>query len=140
MLPQIAEIIFVKKALVNPEMESGKKRFLRVGPERGAADPAQTIETGKNRGLVWIASSAVAMEGCQRKSIWTEHSTPRSALPLSQPRVFPGLCRRCPKILTPLQAAETGQQFVNCSRIKRLKSEIWCPAGANGIRAAALAL
>ncbi len=31
------------------------------------------------------------MEGCQRKSIWTEHSTPRSASPLSQPPVFPGL-------------------------------------------------
>src|SRR5258707_13097370 len=91
MLPQIAEIIFVKKALVNAEMESGKKRFLRVGPERGAADPAQTIETGKKRGLGWIASSSVSMEGCQRKSIWTEHSTPRSALPLSQPPVVPGL-------------------------------------------------
>src|SRR5258708_6542220 len=108
-MPHIAKIIFEKKALFNAKMESGKKRFLRVGPERGAADPAQTIETGKNRGLVWIASSSVSMEGCQRKSIWTEHSTPRSALPLSQPPVFPGLCRRCPKILTPLQDAETGQ-------------------------------
>src|SRR5260221_9905885 len=49
------------------------------------------METGKNRGLVWIASSSVSMEGCQRKSIWTEHSTPRSASPLSQPPVFPGL-------------------------------------------------
>ena len=37
MLPQIAEIIFVKKALVDAEMELGKKCFLRVGPERGAA-------------------------------------------------------------------------------------------------------
>src|SRR6202035_1198639 len=48
MLPQIAEIIFVKKALVNAEMELGKKCFLRVGPERGAADPAQTILLAAN--------------------------------------------------------------------------------------------
>src|SRR5260221_13181466 len=51
-------------------------------------------ETGKNRGLVLIVSSSVSMEGCQRKSIWTEHSTPRSASPLSQPPVFPGLLFR----------------------------------------------
>ena len=51
------------------------------------------LETGKNRGLVWIASSSssVSMEGCQRKSIWRERSTPRSASPPSQPPVFPGL-------------------------------------------------
>ena len=48
MLPQIAEIIFVKKALVNAEMELGKKFFLRVGPERGAAEPAQTILLAAN--------------------------------------------------------------------------------------------
>src|SRR5271165_6184160 len=48
MLPQIAEIIFVKKALVDAEMELGKKCFLRVGPERGAADPAQTILLAAN--------------------------------------------------------------------------------------------
>src|SRR5260370_22698632 len=52
---------------------------------------APITETGKNRGLVWIASSSVSTEGCQRKRIWTEHSTPRSASPLSQPPVFPGL-------------------------------------------------
>ena len=48
MLPQIAEIIFVKKALVDAGMELGKKCFLRVGPERGAADPAQTILLAAN--------------------------------------------------------------------------------------------
>src|SRR5260370_15464386 len=48
MLPQIAEIIFVKKALVHAEMELGKECFLRVGPERGAADPAQTILLAAN--------------------------------------------------------------------------------------------
>ena len=40
--------IFVKKALVDAEMELGKKCFLRVGPERGAADPAQTILLAAN--------------------------------------------------------------------------------------------
>src|SRR5271165_6295526 len=54
MLPQIAEIIFVKKALVDAEMELGKKRFLRVGPERGAADPAQTILLATNHKTVEV--------------------------------------------------------------------------------------
>src|SRR5205807_195267 len=47
-LPQIAEIIFVKKALVNAEMELGKKFFPRVGPERGAAHPAQPVLLATN--------------------------------------------------------------------------------------------
>ena len=47
-LQLIAEIIFVKKALVDSEMELVKKCFLRVGPERGAADPAQTILLAAN--------------------------------------------------------------------------------------------
>jgi hypothetical protein len=67
---------------------------IEVGRSIRALDAIR--ETGKNRGLVWSVSS-VSMEGCQRKSIWTEHSTPRSASPLSQPPVFPGL--QMPKTL-----------------------------------------
>jgi hypothetical protein len=48
-------------------------------------------ETRKNRGLDWIASAAVSMEGCQRDSVSGEHSRPRSASPPSRPPVFPGL-------------------------------------------------
>jgi hypothetical protein len=40
MLPQIAEIILVKKALVDAEMELGKRHFPGVRPESGAANPA----------------------------------------------------------------------------------------------------
>ena len=31
---------------------------------------AGLAETGKNRGLDWIASASVSMEGCQRDSVW----------------------------------------------------------------------
>ena len=54
MLPQIAEIIFVEKALVDAEMELGKKCFLRVGPERGAAPPAQTVLLATNHETVEV--------------------------------------------------------------------------------------
>jgi hypothetical protein len=47
--------------------------------------------TRKNRGLDWIASASVSMEGCHRDSVSGEHSRPRSASPPSRPPVFPGL-------------------------------------------------
>jgi hypothetical protein len=49
------------------------------------------LGTRKNRGLDWIASASVSMEGCHRDSVSGEHSRPRSASPPSRPPVFPGL-------------------------------------------------
>jgi len=43
MSSQIAEIILVKKVLVDAEMELGERHFLGVRPERGAAHPAQAV-------------------------------------------------------------------------------------------------
>jgi hypothetical protein len=43
MSPQIPEIILAKKALVDAEMELGKRHFPGVRPERGAAHLAQTV-------------------------------------------------------------------------------------------------
>ena len=54
MLPQIAEIIFVEKALVNAEMELGKKFFPRVGRERGAAHPAHAVLLATNHETVEV--------------------------------------------------------------------------------------
>ena len=48
-------------------------------------------ETGKNRGLDWIASASVHKKGYQLDSVWWGHSSPRSASPPSQPPVFSGL-------------------------------------------------
>ena len=54
------------------------------------------LETGKNRGLDWVASASVPKVGCQLDSVWGEHSRPRSASPPSQPPVFPGLVVQVP--------------------------------------------
>jgi len=43
MSPQIAEIILVKKALVDAEVELGEKHFPGVGTEGGAAQPAKAV-------------------------------------------------------------------------------------------------
>jgi len=47
-LPQIAEIIFVKKPLVDAEMKLRKKHFPGVGTERGAAQPAYAVLLATN--------------------------------------------------------------------------------------------
>src|SRR5260221_10877473 len=54
MSPQIAEIILVEKALVNAETELGEKHFPGVGPERGAAPPAQTVLLATNHETVEV--------------------------------------------------------------------------------------
>src|SRR5215469_2351421 len=54
MSPQIAEIILVKKALVHAETELGEKHFPGVGPERGAASPAQTVLLATNHETVEV--------------------------------------------------------------------------------------
>ena len=54
MSPQIAEIILVKKAFVNAEMELGEKHFSGVGPERGAARTAQTVLLATNHETVEV--------------------------------------------------------------------------------------
>src|SRR5258708_33995259 len=54
MSPQIAEIILVKKALVNAETELGEKHFPGVGPERRAAPSAQTVLLATNHETVEV--------------------------------------------------------------------------------------
>src|SRR6202035_5807699 len=48
MLPQIAEIILVKKPLVDAETKLRKKHFPGVGRERGAAHPARAVLLATN--------------------------------------------------------------------------------------------
>lgn len=36
------------------------------GADRPGANIPEALETGKNRGLDWIASVSLSMEGCQR--------------------------------------------------------------------------
>ena len=52
MLPQIAEIILVKKPLVDAETELSKKHFPGVGRERGAAHPAHAVLLATNHETV----------------------------------------------------------------------------------------
>src|SRR5260370_22479749 len=54
MTPQIAEILLVKKALVNAETELGEKHFPGVGHERRAADPGQTVLLATNHETVEV--------------------------------------------------------------------------------------
>src|SRR5258708_34881521 len=54
MTPQIAEIMLVKKALVNAETELGEKHFPGVVPERDAARPAQTVLLATNHETVEV--------------------------------------------------------------------------------------
>ena len=68
------------------------KNMITILPPGGTFTPKQPQlekrsgklywETGKNRGLDWIASASVSMEECQRDSGSGGHSRPRSA---SQP-------------------------------------------------------
>src|SRR5260221_12088675 len=48
MLPQIAEIILVKKPLIDAETKLRKKPFPGVGRERGAAHPAHAVLLATN--------------------------------------------------------------------------------------------
>ena len=52
MLPQIAEIILVKKPLIDAETKLGKKHFPGVGRERGAAHPAHAVLLATNHETV----------------------------------------------------------------------------------------
>jgi len=52
MSPQIAEIILVKKALVDAEMELREKHFPGVGTEGGAAHPAKAVLFATNHETV----------------------------------------------------------------------------------------
>jgi hypothetical protein len=54
MSPQIAEIIFVKKALVGAEVELREKHFPGVGTEGGAAYPAQALFLAANHEPVQV--------------------------------------------------------------------------------------
>src|SRR4051812_42194220 len=47
-------IILAKKALVNAETELGEKHFPGVGPEPGAAPPAQTVLLATNHETVEV--------------------------------------------------------------------------------------
>ena len=53
-MPQIAEIILVKKPLVDAETKLRKKHFSRVGRERGAAHPAHTVLLATNHKTVEV--------------------------------------------------------------------------------------
>jgi hypothetical protein len=52
MLPQINEIILIKKPLVDAETKLRKKRFPGVGRERGAARPAHAVLLATNHKAV----------------------------------------------------------------------------------------
>src|SRR5258708_13007587 len=54
MLPQIAEIILVKKPLIDAETKLRKKPFPGVGRERGAAHPAHAILLATNHETVEV--------------------------------------------------------------------------------------
>jgi hypothetical protein len=62
---------------LSPEAESPHRKLARLNSELErvteqirAHSKAWAEEIGKNRGLDWIASASVSMEGCQRDSVW----------------------------------------------------------------------
>ena len=52
MFPQIAEIILIKKPLIDAETKLRKKHFPSVGRERGAAHPAHAVLLAMNHKTV----------------------------------------------------------------------------------------
>src|SRR5260221_4277863 len=54
MLPQIAEIILIKKPLIDAETKLRKKPFPGVGRERGAAHPAHAVLLATNHETVEV--------------------------------------------------------------------------------------
>jgi hypothetical protein len=77
--------------MLPPPRRPLQARECRLRVEQRGYGSKGRLETGKNRGLDWIASASVSKEGCQLDSVWGGHSRPRSASPPSQPPVFPGL-------------------------------------------------
>ena len=59
MLPQIAEIILVKKPLIDAETKLGKKHFPGVGRERGAAHPAYAVLLATNHKTVEVKVASI---------------------------------------------------------------------------------
>ena len=123
MLPQIAEIILVKKPLIDAETKLRKKPFPGVGRERGAAHPAHAILLATNHETVEVKVAPIecdleqvvqhgdaAVAGHVQtppyrrvdveeqdvepvnfgRSVWLDHSRPRSRRRPLQPPVFPG--------------------------------------------------
>ena len=124
MLPQITEIILIKKPLVDAETKLRKKHFPGVGRERGAAHPVHVVLLATNHKTVEVkvapiecdleqavqrgdAAVAAHMQTAPNRrvdleeqdvelvnfnrSIWLDHSGPRSLVAADSAPVFPGL-------------------------------------------------
>src|SRR5260221_2135960 len=59
MLPQIAEIILIKKPLIDAETKLRKKPFPGVGRERGAAHPAHAVLLATNHETVEVKAAPI---------------------------------------------------------------------------------